>query len=161
MFTVMSFHAIPINSLAVPSPSLREYQYNELDMRNFCKQNCFYTIMFYFIWLNLLSVGIVDIFFQSAGTGKYATPSMHLNFHFGPLAVSYELFSQSNQTFKNNWISSRLNLRNSIHQVLFAKKTKHMSYFQKRAAKWPLCGLFRGSLNVLHYTVHMTPLCVL
>ena len=39
MFTVMSFQAIPINSLAVPSPSLRVYQCNKLDMRTFCKQN--------------------------------------------------------------------------------------------------------------------------
>ena len=47
-------------------------QYNKLDMRNFCEQNsqdCFYTITFSFIWLNFLSVGIVDI------SGKYATPT--------------------------------------------------------------------------------------
>ena len=50
--------------------------------------------MFYFIGLNFLSVGIVDISFQSTGTGKYATPTMHLDFHFGPLAVSYKLFPQ-------------------------------------------------------------------
>ena len=53
--------------------------------------------MFYFSWLNILSVGIVDISLQSAGTGKYATPTMHLNFHFAPLAVSYERFPQWNQ----------------------------------------------------------------
>ena len=33
MFTVTSFQAMPINSLAVPSPSLGVYQYNKLDMR--------------------------------------------------------------------------------------------------------------------------------
>ena len=37
--TVTSFQATPINSLPVPSPSLRVYQYNKLDMRTFCKQN--------------------------------------------------------------------------------------------------------------------------
>ena len=39
MFTVTSFQATPINSLAVPSPSLRVYQYNKLDMMTFCEQN--------------------------------------------------------------------------------------------------------------------------
>ena len=39
MFTVTSFQATPINSLAVPSPSLKVYRYNKLDMRTFCKQN--------------------------------------------------------------------------------------------------------------------------
>ena len=43
-------------------------------------------------WPNFLSVGIVDVAFQSAGTGKYATPTGHLKFQFVPLAVSYELF---------------------------------------------------------------------
>ena len=38
------------------------------------------------------SVGIVDIAFQSAGTGKSATPTEHLDIHFAPFAVSYELF---------------------------------------------------------------------
>ena len=39
MLTVTSFQATPINSLAVPSPTLRVYQYNKLDMRTFCKGN--------------------------------------------------------------------------------------------------------------------------
>ena len=36
---LMLFPATPINSLAVPSPSLGVYRYNKLDMRTFCKQN--------------------------------------------------------------------------------------------------------------------------
>jgi len=31
-----------------------------------------------------LTVGIVNIFFQSHGTGKYAKSTGHLNFHFVP-----------------------------------------------------------------------------
>ena len=58
--------------------------------------HCFCTITLYF---NFLSVGIVNISFQSAETGKYATPTRHLNFHFAPLAVSYELFPWWNQGF--------------------------------------------------------------
>ena len=42
--------------------------------------------------LNLLSLGIVNISFQSVGTGKYATPTRHLNFHFALLAVSYQIY---------------------------------------------------------------------
>ena len=41
-----------------------------------------------------LSMGIVNICFLSAGSGKYATPTGHLNFHFAPLVLSYELFPQ-------------------------------------------------------------------
>ena len=37
--------------------------------------------MFYFIWLNILSVGIVDFFLLELH-GKYATLTRHLNFHF-------------------------------------------------------------------------------
>ena len=58
----------------------------------------FCTNMFYFNWPNFLSTGIVDVAFQSAETGKYATPTGHLKFHFVPLAVSYEhsrIFQQS------------------------------------------------------------------
>ena len=40
----------------------------------------FSTIALY-LWPNFLTVGIVDIPFQSAGTGKYATPTGYLNFH--------------------------------------------------------------------------------
>ena len=46
--------------------------------------------------LNLLFLGIVNISFQSVGTGKYATPTRHLNFHFTLLAVSYELYPRWN-----------------------------------------------------------------
>ena len=40
----------------------------------------FCTLTFYFNWPNFLSVGIVDAAFQSAGTGKYATPTGHLTY---------------------------------------------------------------------------------
>ena len=56
--------------------------------------DCFYTITLYFTFL---SMGIVDISFQSTGTGKYVTPNRQLNFHFPPLAVSYECFPWWNQ----------------------------------------------------------------
>ena len=36
---LMLYPATPINSLAVPSPSLGVYRYNKLDMRMFCEQN--------------------------------------------------------------------------------------------------------------------------
>ena len=74
MCHVTSFHATPINSLAV-SKFHRLHHY----------------VLFH---LAQLSMGIVDISFQSAGTGKYDTPTRHLKFHFAPLEVSYELFPQ-------------------------------------------------------------------
>ena len=105
MFTVTSFQAMPTNSLALPSPSLGVYQCNKLDMRTFWEQT-FYTNAFYFIWSNFLSVGIVDILLQSAGTGKYATSTRHLKLYFTPLAVSYQLFPC---TVRSNTIGFLLN----------------------------------------------------
>ena len=137
LFTVTSFQAMPTNSLALPSPSLGGYQYNKLDMKTFCKQNFFRTNTFCFIWLNVLFVGIVDISFQSAGTGKCATPTRYLSIHFEPLAVSYELFPQK---IKENWITSWLN-----PTVYSSSRRKNSSWVisGKRAAKRPLCSLFR------------------
>ena len=51
----------------------------------------FCTNAFYFNWSKFLFVEIVDVDFPSTGTGKYATPTGHLKFHFVPLAVSYKL----------------------------------------------------------------------
>ena len=137
VFTVMSFLATPINSLTVPSPSLRVYQCNKQVFAWAIFYDCFYTIMFYFIWPNFLSVGIPDISFQSAGTGKYATPTRHLNFHFAPLVVSYTLL--------DNWISSWSNP--TIHFSSHLKISPWVT-FRKRAAtyKRPLCSLCKSSI---------------
>ena len=155
----MSFYATPINSSAVPSHSL-----DKLDMKNFLQakfHDCFYTITFYFIWFNY-SVGIVDISVQSAGIGKYATPTRHLNFQFTLLAVSYELFPWWNQRQstinKDNQISS---WSNPIVYSSCLWKNSSWVTSGKQAAKQPLCGLFRGSCHMLHYMIRVTPLCVL
>ena len=63
--TVTTLPALPTDSLAVPRPSLP---------------------------LGAVKHEMVDISFQSTGTGKYAMPTGHLNFNFAPLAVSYKLF---------------------------------------------------------------------
>ena len=39
LFTLTSFLATPTKRLAVQSPSLGVYHYNNLDMRTFCEQN--------------------------------------------------------------------------------------------------------------------------
>ena len=163
--------------------------YSKCKMRNLHEQ-LFCTIMFYFIWPDFLSVGIVDISFQSAGTGKYTTPTGHLNFHFEPLAVSYKLF---NGEINNNWqytsvpfgkIPIELLLENELLSGLWTLSGKLQTFSMvksttieflhptvnfsslwensnwvtsgKRAAKWPLCGLWKSSWHVLPHTVHMT-----
>ena len=78
-------------------------------------------------------MGIVDIAFQSAGTGKYATPTGHFNFHFAPLAVSYKL---SHSEIKDNWISSRSNL--TVHfgkspRELLPEKEQLSGHYEARA----------------------------
>ena len=83
---------MPMNSLAVPSHSLGVKQHNELDMRNFHKENfMIVSVPLHSIPLHSISsgltlfMGIVNICFLSAGSGKYAIPTGHLNFHFAPL----------------------------------------------------------------------------
>ena len=113
-------------------------------MRTFREQNCFCTITLYFNWFNFLSVESVDISFQSTETGKYAIPTRHLNFHFAPLAVSYEL---SDGEIKDNWISSRLNP--TVYSSSLRKKSSSVTS-GKIAAKRPLCGWFWDGWHMLH-----------
>ena len=100
--------------------------------------------MFYFIWLNFLSVGILDMSFQSTGTGKYAKPTRHLNH------VRYEHFPQWNQ----RQLDFLLIKRNSTLQ--FFSEKFHLSYFWKMICQQPLCNLFKSSWHMLPHTVHVT-----
>ena len=125
---------IPTNYLAVPSPSLRVYmQGNKCDVRNLHKQmsGSFLDHYVLFQLAQLLSVGIVDVVFQSAGTGKYARPTRHFKFHFILLAVSYELL-----------VKSFLLIRFVLHQIHSSYLlTNSTSYFRKRS----LCAFFKNS----------------
>ena len=85
--------------------------------------------MFYFNWPNFLSVGIVNISFQSAGTDKYATPTRHLDFHFAPLAVSYELFPRYNQR-QSDFLSIEPN-----STLQFCSEKLLVGYFRKKSSK--------------------------
>ena len=91
-------------------------------MRTFVSNYCFYTNM---IWLNFLSMGIVNTCtsFQSIGTGKYATPTRHLNFHFAPLVVSYKLPTVKSEFFL---IEPNIILQFSSERLL-------LSYFRKES----------------------------
>ena len=49
----------------------------------------------YYVLVHLAQLFILfNITLQCAGTGKYTTPTRHLNFYFAPLAASHKLFSQ-------------------------------------------------------------------
>ena len=118
-------------------------------MRNLCEQNSFCTITFYFNWPNFLSVGIVDVAFQNAGTGQYATPTRHLKFQFAPLAVSYELFPRWNQRpldFFSITPNNTLQLSSGEFRV---------SYFRKKSCQ---AAIMQDSWHVLPYMVHVTSL---
>ena len=56
--------------------------------------NCFPTNSYtdFFISPEFWPMGIVDISFQRAATGKCATPTTYLIRHFDYLAATYELF---------------------------------------------------------------------
>ena len=91
-------------------------------------------------WPNFISVGIVDISFQSTRTGKYATPTGHLNFHW------LRTLSGKLRTFPAM-------KRQQYTPVLFKK-----SPYDLLPEKELPSGLFRGGWLVLHNTVHVTPL---
>ena len=100
-------------------------------------------------WPNFLSVGIVDVAFQSAGTGKYATPTGHLKFQFVPLAVSYELFPRWNQRpldFFSITPNNTLQLSSDEFRV---------SYFRKKSCQ---AAIMQDNWHVLPYMVHVTSL---
>ena len=91
MFT---FDIISGHAHKQPSPSYL-YHCNKCDMRNLHQQT-------FIVFAPICSISTgptfypweVNTAFQSAETGKYATPTGKLNFHFAPLAVSYEIFPQ-------------------------------------------------------------------
>ena len=61
----------------------------------------------------------MDISFQSAGTGKYAIPTRHLNFHFAPLVVTFPMV-------KSKTIGFLLDLTQQYTPVLFAKTPREL-----------------------------------
>ena len=100
MFTPTSFPATPTNRLVIMSPALGVYSCTKMWYAEFWQvkfYDCFSTITLYFIWPNFLSVGIVHIYFQSARTKKYATPTGHSTFEFAPLTLTYQFFQRWNQ----------------------------------------------------------------
>ena len=139
MFTFDVFPVTPTKRLAVQSPydSYQDYCGDIPRGRNNRET------LLYFNWFNFLSVGIVDISFQSAETGKHATPTRHLNFHFEPLAVSYELFPRWNQR-QSDFFSIE---PNSVLQFTLGKVLVSSG---KSAAKQPLSGLFWDRWHMLH-----------
>ena len=80
-------------------------------------------------------MGIANITFRSTWTGKYPTTTGHLHFHF---VLSGKLQTFSTVKSKNNWI-------------VFSKNSA-WGTSKKRAAKWPLCNLFKSSWHMLPYT---------
>ena len=89
MFTV-TFQSTPINSLAVPNPpSLGVYQYKFYA--------CFCTIYVVFHLAQVFIRGNSGDLFPKHWNWQICHTHWALNFHFVPLAVSYELFPRWNQ----------------------------------------------------------------
>ena len=113
-------------------------------MRNLHKQMSWSFLDHYVLFqlAQLLSVGIVDVVFQSAGTGKYARPTRHFKFHFILLTVSYELLVKSRF----------LLIRFVLHQI-------HSSYLltNSMSSESVLYAAFSRIADVLPYMVHVTP----
>ena len=124
--------------------SVQSTWYAEFTRANFHDSFC--TITFYFNWTNFLSVGVVNVAFQSAGTGKYAMPTRHLKFHFVPSAVSYELFPWWNQS-PLDFFSIKPSNTLQLSSDEFC-----MSYFQKKNCQLAIMQLFQEWLA--HATVH-------
>ena len=132
--------AMPINSLAVPSPSLGIYQCNKCDMRYLGEQN-FTTVSAPLCSISSDPTFYLWISFSKAlhGADKYATSAGHLKFHFAPLVVSYKL-----PTVKSKTIGFLVDRNPTVHSsCLLANSTWVTS--GERAAKQPLCWLFEGT----------------
>ena len=147
-FVVISGHAHKQLSCTKPLPwGISVHWYEDFLRAKF--HDCFYIIIFYFIWFNLFSVGIVDIAIQSAGIGKYTTPTRHFNFHFAPLAVSYELFPRWNQRQLDFF-----SIKSNSTLKFTSEKSSWVTSEKEQLSGQFLCGLFWGSWHVLRYTVH-------
>ena len=85
-------------------------------------------------------MGIVDIAFQSAGTGKPATPTGHLDIHFAPFAISYELFPR--------WNQKQLDVFSIEHKstLQFLSEEFRVSYFRKESCKAAIMRLIQEQL---------------
>ena len=139
MFTLMSLLATPSNRLVANEPRPRGIQLYSMRHEDFLRvkfYDYFSTIMFYLIWPNFLSVGIVKICFQSAKTDKYTTPPGHSSFQFAPLTLTYKLFPRWNQR-RFDFISLEPNNTPQHASEKFSWATSG-----KRAAMQPLCGYF-------------------
>ena len=91
-------------------------------------------------------MGIVDIAFQSAGTGKSATPTGHLDIHFAPFAVSYELFPQWNQKHLDYF---SIEYKSTLQ---FLSEEFRVSYFRKESCKAAIMRLIQ--VQLARATVH-------
>ena len=122
--------------------------YEDFLRAKFCV--CFYAIMFCFILAQLYIRGNSWYFIPKHWNWQIC----HTHWAFKlplALAVSYELFPR----WIDGWIYSQSNP--TIYSSSFQKKSSWLTSW-KRATKWPLCSLFRGSWLVLRYTVHMNAL---
>lgn len=141
LFSVTPFPAMPTNSLAVPSSSLRVYQCN---MRNLREQR------FTNVFAPICSIQLAQLFIYR--NSWYRFPK-HWNWQIRHDHLAFEpplcTFSGMLQTFPmvKEIVHSSSPLENSIWVIS-----------KKIAAKWPLWCLFKCSWHVLPYMVHMTPL---
>ena len=122
MFIVMSFQAMPTNSLAVPSPSLEVYQCNKLLMRTFCEQKLFLHHYVLFQLAQLFIRGKRGYLFPKCWNWQIC--HTHQAFKL-PLCT----FSGKLRTFpmvKSNTIGFLLDLIQQYTPVLFAKTPREL-----------------------------------
>ena len=125
MFTVTSFQATPIISLAAPSPSLGVYQYNKLDRRNFCEQN------FMIVSTPLRSISSGSTFYPCGNSG-YLFPKRwnwqicHTHQAFKCPLCTFSGKLRTFPTVKSKTIGFLLDLTQQYTPVLFAKTPREL-----------------------------------
>ena len=114
----MSFQATPTNTLGVPSPSLGV---NKFDMRTYFASKISRLFLHQYVLFHLAQLFIrvnSGYLFPKCWNWQICHTHLALNFHFGPLAVSYELFPRWNQRQLARFLLDRTQ---QYTPVLFAK----------------------------------------
>ena len=111
--------------------------------------NCFYAIT-YFIWLDDLSVGIVDISFKALELANIPHPL---------LLHTFSVKLQTFPTEKLKKVGFLLDQTQQYTPVLFAKTLCEL-ILEKELLSGHFVTYLGDSWHMLHYMVHMTPLCI-
>ena len=155
LFTVTSFPAMPTNNLAVPSPSLGYViAINVICGIHASKISRLFLHQYVLFQLAQLFIcGNTPYRFPNCWNWQICHAHRAFRIQLCTLCGKLQTFPMVKS--KTNWISSPWNTK--VHSSSFLKSSAWVTS-GRRAAKRPLCSLFKSSWHVLPYRVHVPPL---